>query len=133
MGWRDWFTSSSKKPQSEQEGREEETTSTQEAEAFAALQDMKTAEALSLFEEEEDETTPSIALEAPYDASDAGVDDLLNETEESFTHRDEVSIEDVSELGDPYLTATIEGDVPKTVVFDDDENPSAVSSTLPNH
>jgi hypothetical protein len=132
MGWRDWFTSSSKKPHSEQEKREE-ATSNQDAEAFAALQDVKAAEALSLFDQEEDETTPSIAVEAPYDASDAGVGDLLNEAEESFTHRDEVSIEDVSELEDPYLTATIEGDVPKTVVFDDDENPSAVSSTLPNH
>jgi hypothetical protein len=132
MGWRDWFTSSSKKPHSEQEEREE-ATSNQDAEAFAALQDVKAAEALSLFDQEEDETTPSIAVEAPYDASDAKVDDLLNETEESFTHRDEVAIEDVSDLEDPYLTATIEGDVPETVVFDDDENPSAVSSTLPNH
>lgn len=132
MGWRDWFTSSANKPHSEQEEREE-AAPTQDAEAFAALQDVKAAEALSLFDEEEDESMPSIALEAPYDASDARVDDLLNETEESFTHRDEVSIKDVSELEDPYLTATIEGDVPETVVFDDDENPSAVSSTLPNH
>ena len=98
----------------------------QDAEAFAALQDEKTAEALSLFDEEEEQPTPSTALEAPYDASDARVDDLLTEAEESFTHRDEVSIADVSELEDPYLTATIEGDVPETVVFDDDENPPAV-------
>ena len=125
MGWRDWFTSSADKLHSEQEEREE-TTPNQDAEAFAALQDKKTAEALSLFDEEEDQPTPSTALEAPYDASDARVDDLLTEAEESFTHRDEVSIADVSELEDPYLTATIEGDVPETVVFDDDENPPAV-------
>lgn len=125
MGWRDWFTSSSDKVHSEEEEREE-TTSNQDAEAFAALQDAKTAEALSLFDEEEDQPTPSTALEAPYDASDAGVDDLLAEVEESFTHRDEVSIADVSELEDPYLTATIEGDVPETVVFDGDENSPAV-------
>ncbi len=125
MGWRDWFTSSSDKVHSEEEEREE-TTSNQDAEAFAALQDVKTAEALSLFDEEEDQPTPSTALEAPYDASDAGVDDLLAEVEESFTHRDEVSIADVSELEDPYLTATIEGDVPETVVFDGDENSPAV-------
>ena len=125
MGWREWFTSSADKLHSEQEEREE-TTANQDAEAFAALQDEKTAEALSLFDEEEDQPTPSTALEAPYDASDARVDDLLAEAEESFTHRDEVSIADVSELEDPYLTATIEGDVPETVVFDDDENPPAV-------
>ena len=125
MGWREWFTSSADKLHSEQEEREE-TTANQDAETFAALQDMKTAEALSLFDEEEDRPTPSTALEAPYDASDARVDDLLSEAEESFTHRDEVSIADVSELEDPYLTATIEGDVPETVVFDDDENPPAV-------
>ena len=125
MGWREWFTSSSDKLHSEQEEREGVAPS-QDAEAFAALQDVKTAEALSLFDEEEEQPTPSTALEAPYDASDARVDDLLTEAEESFTHRDEVSIADVSELEDPYLTATIEGDVPETVVFDDDENPPAV-------
>ena len=125
MGWREWFTSTADKLHSEQEEREE-TTANQDAETFAALQDMKTAEALSLFDEEEEQPTPSTALEAPYDASDAKVDDLLSEAEESFTHRDEVSIADVSELEDPYLTATIEGDVPETVVFDDDENPPAV-------
>ena len=125
MGWREWFTSSADKLHSEQEEREE-TTANQDAEAFAALQDEKTAEALSLFDEEEEQPTPSTALEAPYDASDARVDDLLSEAEESFTHRDEVSIVGVSELEDPYLTATIEGDVPETVVFDDDENPPAV-------
>lgn len=125
MGWREWFTSSADKLHSEQEEREE-TTANQDAETFAALQDEKTAEALSLFDEEEEQPTPSTALEAPYDASDARVDDLLSEAEESFTHRDEVSIADVSELEDPYLTATIEGDVPETVVFDDDENPPAV-------
>ena len=125
MGWREWFTSSADGVNSEEEEREE-TTANQDAEAFAALQDEKTAEALSLFDEEEEQPTPSTALEAPYDASDARVDDLLSEAEESFTHRDEVSIADVSELEDPYLTATIEGDVPETVVFDDDENPPAV-------
>ena len=125
MGWRDWCTSSADKVHSEEEEREG-ATANQDAEAFAALQDLKTAEALSLFDEEEDRPAPSTALGAPYDASDAEVDDLLAEAEESFTHRDEVSITDVSELEDPYLTATIEGDVPETVVFDDDENQSAV-------
>jgi len=125
MGWRDWFTSSSDKVHSEEEEREE-TAANQDAEAFAALQDLKTAEARSLFDEEEEQPTPPTALEAPYDASDARVDDLLTDVEESFTHRDEVSIADVSKLEDPYMTAIIEGDVPETVVFDGDENPPVV-------
>ena len=125
MGLRDWFTSASNKANSGEE-ETEETAPNLDAEAFAALQDMKTTEALSLFEEEDPQEAPSTVLEAPYDASEASVDDLLNENEESFTHRDEVSIADVSELEDPYLTATIEGDLPGTVVFDDDENSPAV-------
>ena len=125
MGLRDWFTSSSTTTPSGEE-ETEETTPTQDAEAFAALQEKKVAEALSLFEEEEPQGRPSTVLEAPYDASEASVDDLLNEDEESFTHHDEVSIADVSELEDPYLSATIEGDIPETVVFDDGENSPAV-------
>ena len=98
----------------------------QDEEAFAALQDMKTAEALSLFEEDEPQEVPANVLEAPYDASDASVDDLLEEREESFTHQDEVSIADVNELEDPYLAARIEGDVPEAVVFDDEGNSPVV-------
>ena len=54
------------------------------------------------------------------------MEDLLTEGEDCFTHRDEVSIADVSDLEDPYLTATVVGDVPKAVVFDDEENDTAV-------
>ena len=125
MGLRDWFTSSSNKANSEKE-ETEETMPNQDEEAFAALQDMKTAEALSLFEEDEPQEAPANVLEAPYDASDASVDDLLEEREESFTHHDEVSIADVNELEDPYLAARIEGDVPEAVVFDDDGNSPVV-------
>jgi len=125
MGLRDWFTSPSKKATLGKEETEDPVPS-QDAEAFAALQDMKTAEALSLFEEDEPQEVPASVLEAPYDASDASVDDLLDESEESFTHHDEVSIADVNELEDPYLVARIEGDVPEAVVFDDDENSPAV-------
>ncbi|MFZ8905736.1 MAG: hypothetical protein ACO2Y2_00080 [Poseidonia sp.] len=125
MGLRDWFTSSSNKANSEEE-ETEETMPNQDEEAFAALQDMKTAEALSLFEEDEPQEVPANVLEAPYDASDASVDDLLEEREESFTHHDEVSIADVNELEDPYLAARIEGDVPEAVVFEDDGNSPVV-------
>ena len=123
MGLRDWFTSSPKNPKSAERETEDGTASADE-QAFAALQNAKTEEALSLFEEDEPEEASQIALDAPYDASGADVEDLL--TEESFTHRDEVSIADVSDLEDPYLTATVVGDVPEAVVFDDEENDTAV-------
>ena len=125
MGLRDWFTSSTDDPKTEQ-SESEAGASAQDEQAFAALQDMKTEEAFSLFEEDDPAETSQVVLDAPYDASGADVDDLLDEAEESFTHHDEVSIADVSELEDPYLTATIEGDLPETVVFDDDENSPAV-------
>lgn len=125
MGLRDWFTSSSKNLKSAEREAEDDTAS-DDKQAFAALQNAKTEEALSLFEEDEPEEASQIALDAPYDASGAEVEDLLTESEESFTHHDEVSIADVNDLEDPYLTATIEGDVPEAVVFDDEENSTAV-------
>ena len=54
MGLRDWFTSSSKTPKSAKREAEEDTASEDE-QAFAALQNAKTEEALSLFEEDEPE------------------------------------------------------------------------------
>ena len=125
MGLRDWFTSSSKNSKSAEREAEDDTAS-EDKQAFVALQNAKTVEALSLFEEDEPEEASQIVLDAPYDASGADVEDLLTEGEESFTHRDEVSIADVSDLEDPYLTATIVGDVPEAVVFDDEENDTAV-------
>ena len=125
MGLRDWFTSSSKNLKSAEREADDDTAS-DDKQAFTALQNAKTEEALSLFEEDEPEEASQIALDAPYDASGAEVEDLLTESEESFTHHDEVSIADVNDLEDPYLTATIEGDVPEAVVFDDEENSTAV-------
>ena len=125
MGLRDWFTSSAKNPKPA-EREAEDTPASEDKQAFAALQNTKTEEALSLFEEDEPEEASQIALDAPYDASGADVEDLLTEGEESFTHHDEVSIADVNDLEDPYLTATIVGDVPEAVVFDDEENDTAV-------
>jgi len=39
---------------------------------------------------------------------------------------DEVDIIDVASLEDPYLQASIEGDLPEPVVFQDDEKPPSV-------
>lgn len=125
MGLRDWFTSSPKNPKSA-EREADDAAASEDEQAFAALQNAKTEEALFLFEEDEPEEASQIVLDAPYDASGAHVEDLLTEAEESFTHRDEVSIADVSDLEDPYLTATVVGDVPEAVVFDDEENDTAV-------
>ena len=79
-----------------------------------------------MFEEDEAPSPEEAAVAAPYDAGDASLDDLLKDEGESFTHVDEVDIIDVASLEDPYLQASIEGDLPEPVVFQDDENPPSV-------
>ena len=126
MGIRDWFKSGSldkKSEDTEASALEEET---QQKEAFAELQDAKTDEALSLFDEEETPQQEEVMVAAPYDAGDASLEDLLAEEDESFTHVDEVDVVDVASLDDPYLKASIEGDVPEPVVFNEDENSPSV-------
>jgi hypothetical protein len=67
------------------------------------------------------------SVSAPYDASQAQLEDLLSdEASPSFTHQDEVQINDVSEVEDPYEHATIEGDISEAVVFEVDENSASV-------
>jgi len=127
MGLRDWFKSKSSKMDEPDLSTSLEEQEEVEEEAFSQLQATKTAEALSLFEEEEETTPPiSATVAAPYDAGDAELTDLSAEDHESFTHVDEVEIVDVASLDDPYLQASIEGDVPESVVFEDDENPASV-------
>ena len=50
----------------------------------------------------------------------------MADEDESFSHVDEVDVVDVASFDDPYLHASIEGDVPEAVIFDEDENPSSV-------
>ena len=127
MGLRDWFKSKSSNPDEPDPSTSLEEQEEVEEEAFSQLQATKTAEALSLFEEEEEASPPvSAVVAAPYDAGDAELTDLSVEEHESFTHVDEVEIVDVASLDDPYLQASIEGDVPESVVFEDDENPASV-------
>lgn len=85
--------------------------------AFAELQERRRLEATSLFDEDEVILEVEELQSAPYDASDGGVDDLHDSSEESFTHADEIEIEDVALLDDPYEDARIEGDVPEPVEF----------------
>jgi DNA-directed RNA polymerase delta subunit len=126
MGLRDWFKSgSSTKESAATEATPLDEDSLQE-QAFAELQEAKTDEALSLFDEAEVTRTEAKPVAAPYDAGDASLDDLMAEEDESFSHVDEVDVVDVASLDDPYLHASIEGDVPEAVVFDEDENPPSV-------
>ena len=53
------------------------------------------------------------------------IDDLAGYFE-LILHQDEVEINDVSEVEDPYENATIEGDISETVVFELDENSASV-------
>lgn len=126
MGLRNWFKSGS----SNNESAVNEATSLDEdslqEQAFAELQEAKTDEALSLLDEAEVTRTEAKPVAAPYDAGDASLDDLMAEEDESFSHVDEVDVVDVASLDDPYLRASIEGDVPEAVVFDEDENPPSV-------
>ena len=127
MGLRDWFKSMSSNTDEPDPSTSLEQQEEVEEKAFSQLQATKTAEALSLFEEEEETSPPvSAVVAAPYDAGDAELTDLSVEEHESFTHVDEVEIVDVASLDDPYLQASIEGDVPESVVFEDDENPTSV-------
>ena len=126
MGIRDWFKSGSSDKKSEDTEASALEEEAQQKEAFAELQDAKTGEALSLFDEEETPQQEEVMVAAPYDAGDASLEDLLAEGDESFTHVDEVDVVDVASLDDPYLKASIEGDVPEAVVFDEDENSPSV-------
>lgn len=126
MGLRNWFKSgSSNKESAVNEATSLDEDSLQE-QAFAELQEAKTDEALSLLDEAEVTRTEAKPVAAPYDAGDASLDDLMAEEDESFSHVDEVDVVDVASLDDPYLRASIEGDVPEAVVFDEDENPPSV-------
>ena len=126
MGLRDWFKTSSS---GDVEDDAQESVAEQEAaakRAFAELQATKTTEALSLFDEDDPNPVAVEPVEAPYDASEAGLEDLLSEVEESFTHANEVEIADVTDLDDPYMNAVIEGDLPQPVVFGDEEKTGSV-------
>ena len=127
MGLRDWFKSKSSNTDEPDPSTSLEQQEEVEEKVFSQLQDTKTAEALSRFEEEEETSPPvSAGVAAPYEAGQAELTDLIVEEHERFTHVDEVEIVDVASLDDPYLQASIEGDVPESVVFEDDENPASV-------
>jgi hypothetical protein len=117
MGIRDWLKrkDASPIPASNDDPADEPD----EGIAFAELQERRRLEARSLFDEDEVVVEAEELQSAPYDASEGSVEDLHDSSEESFTHADEIEIEDVSLLDDPYAHAKIEGDVPEPVEFDE--------------
>ena len=126
MGLRDWFMSGKHRAMSTEEKEASSAAEEDEAVAFAQLQATRTSEAAALFDEQEPEEAPLVAIEAPYDASEALAEDLLLDGDDSFTHVDEVEITDVEALEDHLLGASIEGDIPESVVFESDEKSSSV-------
>ncbi len=126
MGLREWFTSKRSHKSDENDGASPADALADEKEAFAHLQAAKAIEAMSLFDEDDVSPSADHKVSAPYDASDAEPGDLLVKESESFTHINEVEISDVSELEDPYLTASVEGDVSELVVFDTEEKGESV-------
>ena len=129
MGLRDWFRKSGSLEQiGEAESNETALDGDGEVE-FAALQERRMKEAMTLLDALEDTVEEERLVEAPYDASEADVASLREEghgMDDAFTHVDEVVIEDVAALDDPYESATVEGDLPQTVKFEGDENPRSV-------
>lgn len=126
MGLRDWFTSKPSQPVVKADSSSPAEALVDDKEAFAKLQAAKATEALSLFDEDDPLPKAEHPIVAPYDASEADTDELFAEGSESFTNIDELEIDDVGELDDPYLSAIVEGDVPETVVFDDEEKGRSV-------
>ena len=123
VGLRDWFRKTPASSPSElEDGSADDVAS--EARTFAELQAQRAEEALSLFEEHEVEAADDEIVEAPYDAGKADLEALMSEDiGQTFTHIDEVEIDDVNDLDDPYLEASVEGDVPQPVRFEEGENP----------
>ena len=126
MGLRDWFTSKPSQPAVKADPTSTAEALAEDKEAFAKVRAAKATEALSLFDEDDPLPKPERAVVAPYDASEADTDELFAEGSESFTNVDELEIDDVEALEDPYLSAIVEGDVPETVVFDDEEKGQSV-------
>jgi hypothetical protein len=127
MGLRKWFRKSTANPSEAPSSPDDVTAEAENAAAFAVLQEQRASEALTLLDATEDIEEEPPVVEAPYDASEADVATLLeNEADEAFTHLDEVTIDDVAVLDDPYETATVEGDLPQPVVLGESENIGSV-------
>lgn len=120
MGFRNWLRSTFGSREFLPEPSLNETLDSDEVQQnFSDVQKLRAEEALALFgEPDETQESPAEVVKAPYDAGDADAHDLLSEEQNpSFTHADEVTIEDVSDIEDPYENAKVEGDISETVVL----------------
>jgi uncharacterized protein YdiU (UPF0061 family) len=75
-----------------------------------------------LFEtDEEPSDEEHIEVATPeYDVGEVKIEEaLLSEELEDFSQTNEIEILDVSELDDPYEHATIDGDIPQSIDFDE--------------
>ena len=120
MGFRNWLRSTFGSKEVLPEPSLNETPHSDEVQQnFSDVQKLRSEEALALFgEPDEKQESQTEVVKAPYDAGEADAHDLLNEEQNpSFTHADEVIIEDVSNIEDPYENAKIEGDISETVVL----------------
>jgi hypothetical protein len=125
MGLRDWFRKSTSGRPTAEDNEPSSVAEEPFSHTFEEMQAQRANEALSLFDEHDEISEPTApAIEAPYDAGQAEPEALLaDDMGEAFTHADEVHIKDVNELDDPYLQATVEGDVPEPVRLEEGENP----------
>ena len=104
---------------------EDETEEEQDkelVEQFHERIEMFEQSAEELFEtDEEPSKEEDIEVATPeYDVGEVKIEEaLLSEELEDFSQTNEIEILDVSELDDPYEHATIDGDIPQSIDFDE--------------
>jgi hypothetical protein len=104
---------------------EDETEEEQDkelVEQFHERIEMFEQSAEELFETDEEASDEEhIEVATPeYDVGEVKIEEaLLSEELEDFSQTNEIEILDVSELDDPYEHATIDGDIPQSIDFDE--------------
>lgn len=104
---------------------EDETEEEQDkelVEQFHERIEMFEQSAEALFEtDDEPSNEEDIEVATPeYDVGEVKIEEtLLSDDLEDFSQTNEIEILDVSELDDPYEHATIDGDIPQSIDFDE--------------
>ncbi len=100
----------------------EEEQDNELVEQFHERIEMFEQSAEELFEiDDEPSNEEEIEVATPeYDVGEVRIEEaLLSEEMEDFSQTNEIEIHDVSELDDPYEHATIDGDLPQPIDFDE--------------
>lgn len=111
----------SRQPTFEENGIEEEQDK-ELVEQFHERIEIFEQSAEELFEaDDEPSSEDNIEVATPeYDVGEVRIEEaLLSEELEDFSQTNEIEILDVSELDDPYEHATIDGDLPQSIDFDE--------------